>query len=48
MDAIHTFSHHALPVTSLVATNGRVFSASLDRSVKICDLSTKRLLGQGT
>lgn len=46
-----TFSNHTLPITSLTCglgcLNTRIFSSSLDRSVKIWEISGNRLLGQG-
>ena len=46
--ALHTWSDHTLPVTSLVCgaggLNGRVFSASRDNTCKIWDIPSGDLL----
>jgi WD40 repeat protein len=39
--ALISFSAHTLPVTALVATPTRLFSASTDRSVKVYDLPSR-------
>lgn len=36
-----TFSAHTLPVTALVASSTRLFSASVDRSVKVYDIPSR-------
>lgn len=36
-----SFSAHTLPVTALVATPARLFSASTDRSVKVYDIPSR-------